>query len=142
MARRLDHIRERPSGSRCGGELDLDGLTQPDPDVQVRRYFGPGLATHREAILGETPPRQDLPPVIRIEPSAGRTVTWAGFVEAGLLRTYRNAQGGHDRTAHLIDCPAPSWASPTRWHTIDRTSAAATSSCSRRIKPSGSATSA
>lgn len=28
-------------------------------------------------------------PVIRVEPSGGRTVTWAEFVEAGLLREYR-----------------------------------------------------
>jgi uncharacterized protein (DUF433 family) len=28
-------------------------------------------------------------PVIRIEPTGGRTVTWAEFVEAGLLREYR-----------------------------------------------------
>ena len=28
-------------------------------------------------------------PVIRVEPTGSRTVTWAEFVEAGLLRSYR-----------------------------------------------------
>jgi len=32
-------------------------------------------------------------PVIRIEPGNGRSVTWAEFVEAGLLREYRRAKG-------------------------------------------------
>jgi uncharacterized protein (DUF433 family)/DNA-binding transcriptional MerR regulator len=32
-------------------------------------------------------------PVIRIEPTGGRTVTWAEFVEAGLLREYRRTHG-------------------------------------------------
>lgn len=31
-------------------------------------------------------------PVIRIEPTGSRAVTWAEFVEAGLLRSYRNAR--------------------------------------------------
>src|SRR6478752_2467559 len=31
-------------------------------------------------------------PVIRIEPSGSRAVTWAEFVEAGLLHSYRNAR--------------------------------------------------
>ena len=33
------------------------------------------------------PPRYR--PVIRVEPTGSRTVTWAEFVEAGLLRSYR-----------------------------------------------------
>jgi hypothetical protein len=33
------------------------------------------------------PPRYR--PVIRVEPSGSRSVTWAEFVEAGLLRSYR-----------------------------------------------------
>src|SRR5215217_6142826 len=32
-------------------------------------------------------------PVIRIEPTGGRSVTWAEFVEAGLLREYRRTHG-------------------------------------------------
>lgn len=31
-------------------------------------------------------------PVIRVEPTGSRTVTWAEFVEAGLLRSYRQRQ--------------------------------------------------
>jgi uncharacterized protein (DUF433 family) len=32
-------------------------------------------------------------PVIRLEPTSGRSVTWAEFVEAGLLREYRRTHG-------------------------------------------------
>lgn len=32
-------------------------------------------------------------PVIRVEPRGGRSVTWAEFVEAGLLREYRRTHG-------------------------------------------------
>jgi uncharacterized protein (DUF433 family)/DNA-binding transcriptional MerR regulator len=32
-------------------------------------------------------------PVIRVEPKGGRVVTWAEFVEAGLLREYRRTHG-------------------------------------------------
>jgi uncharacterized protein (DUF433 family) len=32
-------------------------------------------------------------PVIRMEPTSGRSVTWAEFVEAGLLREYRRTHG-------------------------------------------------
>src|SRR6187549_316390 len=32
-------------------------------------------------------------PVIRIEPTGARSVTWAEFVEAGLLREYRRKHG-------------------------------------------------
>jgi hypothetical protein len=32
-------------------------------------------------------------PVIRTEPTSGRSVTWAEFVEAGLLREYRRTHG-------------------------------------------------
>jgi uncharacterized protein (DUF433 family) len=39
---------------------------------------------------GERPNRRTYRPVIRQEPTGLRTVTWAEFVEAGLLRQYRN----------------------------------------------------
>jgi uncharacterized protein (DUF433 family) len=36
---------------------------------------------------------RSYPPVIRIEPTGERSVTWAEFVEAGLLREYRRTHG-------------------------------------------------
>ena len=38
--------------------------------------------------------KRDYPPVIRSEPTGDRSLTWAEFVEAGLLRQYRRDLGG------------------------------------------------
>lgn len=38
---------------------------------------------------GGTRRGKTYPPVIRLEPTGGRSVTWAEFIEAGLLRQYR-----------------------------------------------------
>ena len=37
--------------------------------------------------------RREYPPVLRIEPTGERSLTWAEFVEAGLLRQYRRNLG-------------------------------------------------
>jgi hypothetical protein len=49
------------------------------------------------------PPRYR--PVIRVEPTGPRNVTWAEFIEAGLLRSYR----------HEHDVPRTRGLSPWRW---------------------------
>lgn len=42
-------------------------------------------------------------PIIRVEPTGSRTVTWAEFVEAGLLRSYRSLKVPMGELRALID---------------------------------------
>jgi uncharacterized protein (DUF433 family) len=51
-------------------------------------------------------------PIIRTEPTGGRTVTWAEFVEAGLLREYRKRRVPMAELRAFIDEPRHSYSVP------------------------------
>jgi uncharacterized protein (DUF433 family) len=58
-------------------------------EAEAARYLRVAQSTLHYWLEGGTRRGKTYPPVIRSEPRGARAVTWAEFVEAGLLREYR-----------------------------------------------------
>jgi hypothetical protein len=77
-------------------------------------------------------------PVIRTEPTGGRSVTWAEFVEAGLLREYRRThEVALSELRIVIDRLRDEYGVPIPWRTTARSWVQAESSCLRCSKRQG-----
>jgi hypothetical protein len=74
-------------------------------------------------------------PVIRTEPTSGRSVTWAEFVESGLLREYRRTHKvALSELRIVIDRLRDEYGTPIPWRTTARSLVQAESSCLRCSK--------
>lgn len=58
-------------------------------EAEAARLLGVSQATLNYWLEGKIYRRVTYQPILRDQPTGGRTVTWAEFVEAGLLRQYR-----------------------------------------------------
>jgi uncharacterized protein (DUF433 family) len=61
-------------------------------EAEAARLLGLPQSTLHWWLDGGNRGGRSYPPVIRAEPTGSRTVTWAEFVEAGLLRQYRREE--------------------------------------------------
>jgi uncharacterized protein (DUF433 family) len=62
-------------------------------EAEAARLLGVHQSTLHYWLAGGERRGRSYQPVIRVEPSTTRSVTWAEFVEAGLLREYRRTHG-------------------------------------------------
>lgn len=62
-------------------------------EAEAARLLGVHQSTLHYWLAGGERRGRSYQPVIRVEPRATRSVTWAEFVEAGLLREYRRTHG-------------------------------------------------
>jgi uncharacterized protein (DUF433 family) len=79
---------------------------------EAARYLGLPAQTLRRWLEGATVKGRFYPPVIRPEPVGSDAVTWAEFVEAGLLREYRGRNVPLQRMRPFIDRARAHWGVP------------------------------
>ncbi len=83
-----------PAGARCETDRVVSVLEREMySEAEAARLLEVPQSTLHYWLEGGDQRGKRYKPVIRIEPGNGRSVTWAEFVEAGLLREYRRAKG-------------------------------------------------